>query len=255
MSKILKEIEKATKVKREDGASDADHFAHLIRAATKLEEGDWDALSEDAQNWVNAGARAIKAKEDIPAPDEEEATSKKASKDEDADAPDADDDKTEDDDADDADADDEKKADADDDKTEDDDADDKSEEAPVERKSSKKSTKPAKDADDDAPAPRKGKAEKAGKAAKAEKPAKKATGGGGKRASASAFVPVHKMILRHPTWSRAKIREALEAKGVKVGPFGGHYSIVHATLRALAKLDLYYHGGKAAWKEEETGGK
>lgn len=59
MSKIETELTKATGVTRQKGQTDQTYFAAVARAANKLSEDAFDALTDEAQDWANAAAQNI----------------------------------------------------------------------------------------------------------------------------------------------------------------------------------------------------
>jgi hypothetical protein len=188
---IERELLDATGLKPSKKESQQDYFKRLHDAVQELKDDDWDALSQPAQNWVNAAANAVKKDADIAdfpdsaPPDDDDDDGKKPA------AADDDDD-------------DGKKAAGDDD-----------EEDEVARKPAKgkngKAGKPAK-AEKEKPA----KAAKPDKSAKAEKSAKpeKADRKTGPKSS-GVKVDIKKAILKDPTATVEDIMAALKKGGTK----------------------------------------
>lgn len=94
MSKIEKELTKATGLEQEKGEKRPEWLARLLKATGKLADNAWEALSEKAQDWYNANAdarnKAKKADEEIPdctefpdAEQEEERSSRRRTSDDD----------------------------------------------------------------------------------------------------------------------------------------------------------------------------
>ena len=152
VSVIEQELLDATKYKGKKGASREDYLAGLVKAVEKLDEDDFDGISQSAADWYNGSVEAMNDKDPpLEFPDAE-----------------ADDDES-DVEADDAEAD----ADSDDG----DDADGEGSEADAEAADAKEgSTDEDESEDEEAPPPKKAKAKankvKAGKKADPEKPAK-----------------------------------------------------------------------------------
>jgi hypothetical protein len=65
VSAVEQELLEATGVKRKTAEKPQKYLGRLIDAVQELPDEDWEKLSSDTQNWVNAGAKAIKAEEDI----------------------------------------------------------------------------------------------------------------------------------------------------------------------------------------------
>jgi len=73
-SAIYSELSKATGVTFK-GGNEQEFFSDLVKAVANLKDPEWDKLSEAAQDWFNAGAKAKNKKEDIVGfPDLEEET-------------------------------------------------------------------------------------------------------------------------------------------------------------------------------------
>lgn len=64
MSKIEKELASATGVEPKRGEERQDYLARIITGTGKLSDKDWDALSEDAQEWYNKAADVQNANSD-----------------------------------------------------------------------------------------------------------------------------------------------------------------------------------------------
>lgn len=72
MSQIEKTLRDATGVKKKSSESEQDYYSRLIQAVQALPDDDWEAVGRECQLWVNEGARAFNADEDIPGfPDDE----------------------------------------------------------------------------------------------------------------------------------------------------------------------------------------
>lgn len=73
------ELRKATAIKLKDKEPRAKFLGRLVRAVERLSNDEWGSLSDEAQDWANAGSDAIKAKAPVadfapePAEAEEEA--------------------------------------------------------------------------------------------------------------------------------------------------------------------------------------
>lgn len=66
MSKIQKELSKATGVEPKKGEARQAFLAALVVAIAKLSDKEWDALTDAAQDWFNASAAAKKKNKDFP---------------------------------------------------------------------------------------------------------------------------------------------------------------------------------------------
>lgn len=60
-----KELLKATKIVKKPGEPGEKYRARIVRAAHELEDAEWNNLSEETQEWVNAGVAALNAKETV----------------------------------------------------------------------------------------------------------------------------------------------------------------------------------------------
>lgn len=67
---IEKELIKATGTKKTTGSRQK-VLKNLITSALELDGDDWEALTNEAQHFVNAGSRAIEEKEDVPEPNDD----------------------------------------------------------------------------------------------------------------------------------------------------------------------------------------
>lgn len=66
MSKIEKELTGATEVSAKRGEERQDYLKRLAKAVNELDDKTFNALSEEADAWVNSAFDALEAKEDIP---------------------------------------------------------------------------------------------------------------------------------------------------------------------------------------------
>ena len=72
MSQIFKELIDATGVTKNRKESDQDHVKRVLEGVSNLSDKEWEGLSQESQDWFNAAADAVGAKQDIPAfPDAE----------------------------------------------------------------------------------------------------------------------------------------------------------------------------------------
>lgn len=66
MSDIEKELLKATKIKKDQFGKDPQkYFAAIIRASMKVHKDVFDALSDEAADWINNGVEAMNKKDEI----------------------------------------------------------------------------------------------------------------------------------------------------------------------------------------------
>jgi hypothetical protein len=78
MLKVERELLKVTKIaEQEDGEDRQDYLKRLCQAVNVLEDEDWEAVSEEAQEWGNAATRAVKAKKALPDFNEKEKSAEK----------------------------------------------------------------------------------------------------------------------------------------------------------------------------------
>lgn len=63
---VRKELEKATGVTRASGQAEKDYLLLVMRKVAALDDKEWKALSEPAQDWYNDAAEAVNDKKDPP---------------------------------------------------------------------------------------------------------------------------------------------------------------------------------------------
>jgi hypothetical protein len=73
VSAVEKELQEATGVKKKVAEKFQKYAVRLINAVQELKDPEWEALSTETQEWVNDGAKAIKAEEDVDGFPEDEA--------------------------------------------------------------------------------------------------------------------------------------------------------------------------------------
>ncbi len=80
MANVKREILKVVALRQEEDEDRQDFLTRVIEAVNLLED-EWEALSEEAQNWANTATKAIKAEKPIPDfPEEGKAAPAKAEK-------------------------------------------------------------------------------------------------------------------------------------------------------------------------------
>ena len=221
---------RSSKGKQKEGESDAKYRARLVRLANELEETEWKGLSEEAQEWVNAGVKALNKKKDVadfPGA-EEEAEEKPAKKGKKGKAADEDEEEEE------------EEADADEDADEEE--EEEEEEADEDEKPAKKSKKGRKPADDDDA--------DADADEDEEKPAKKSKKGG-KETKRGASMVYRRLLIEHRNsdgsmkegWDKARLLKAVEKEGYSLSKnvAGIVYYDTHACLKVLAEMKLLRH--------------